>query len=413
MSFAADALTPIDGCLDQETVKGEVDHEKVLADMDARIMERFRPLQRQFRKLGPSGIRELLESPAYESMRAFARSLEAQFHFGIYEEELQTGGALVVVERKDSKGSTASKKDMQRASRQRMSRMSQDLGGAAGLVLTQTNEKNRTPLHSAAIKGNDKMAKVILMQPAGIATMWEKDRDGMSPIMWASFLGHLPVVQLLCAAEAKEQLGTLEDTDTEHEMTCLHWAALGGHQDVVEYLIKQEQGQDLLMTPDEKDRTPLHLAAHKGHEEVCRSIINGAPVGIALQKNREQLTALHMAVRREHVKTVDRMVHELPAGRIALDSEDPDGLTALEVAIAGMEDGNTAMCAMVPLLEKALEQFLKDPSFEDQVAECEAGEWIGMRDREVNEDEDEDEDEDEGYGVDQSDMEAFQRELAK
>ena len=42
---------------------------------------------------------------------------------------------------------------------------------------------------------------------------------------------------------------------------CLHWAALGGHQDVVEYLIKQEQGQDLLMTPDEKDRTPLHLAA--------------------------------------------------------------------------------------------------------------------------------------------------------
>jgi len=51
--------------------------------------------------------------------------------------------------------------------------------------------------------------------------------------------------------------------------TPLHWAALKGHEEIVEALI--DAGADL-NTTNNLGRTPLHWAALKGHEEIVEAL---------------------------------------------------------------------------------------------------------------------------------------------
>ncbi|KAH8977483.1 prosome, macropain 26S subunit, non-ATPase, 10, isoform CRA_c [Lactarius hatsudake] len=74
------------------------------------------------------------------------------------------------------------------------------------------------------------------------------------------------------------------DTDSR---TPLHWAASGGHLDVVAYLLANGAGVD---KTDDSGWTALHIAASSGHEEVVRELVGaGADVN---RKNDKGITPL-------------------------------------------------------------------------------------------------------------------------
>ena len=62
------------------------------------------------------------------------------------------------------------------------------------------------------------------------------DKSGWTPLHYAAYRGHLPVVQYLC------EQGADKEARNRYEMTPLHGAEPRGHLPVVQYL--REQGAD-------------------------------------------------------------------------------------------------------------------------------------------------------------------------
>jgi ankyrin repeat protein len=109
----------------------------------------------------------------------------------------------------------------------------------------------------------------------------------------------------------------------EKERTSLHWAALGGHKNIVEFLIGQ--GADV-NARDQNGETPLPVAAVKGHKDVVEYLVEkGADVNTI---DNYGSTALHVAALIGHKDIVEFLV-----GRGAdVNARDNSGRTALDLA---------------------------------------------------------------------------------
>jgi len=84
------------------------------------------------------------------------------------------------------------------------------------------------------------------------------------------------------------------DADTR---TPLHWAASGGHLDVVSYLLAN--GAEVNKA-DDSGWTPLHGAVSSGHEDVVRELV-GAGADVE-RKNGMGLTPLHYAASKSRIE---------------------------------------------------------------------------------------------------------------
>lgn len=69
-------------------------------------------------------------------------------------------------------------------------------------------------------------------------------KHGMTPLLWASERGHVPVVKALLKADAR-----LDATDP-FCMTSLHWASARGHKDIVCLLVAAGQASWARLRPD-------------------------------------------------------------------------------------------------------------------------------------------------------------------
>lgn len=149
-------------------------------------------------------------------------------------------------------------------------------------------------LHWAAEAGRlDAVEKLVEMgAPVDITT-----DQGITPLMRAARRGSWEVVQYLVgkgasvSAQDGEQSSVVhhaasnEDDDPrilelviqhggranaqdQFDLTILSVAAGDGLKNIVEYILKQDWGKDLINIPDINQNTPLHVAAYRGYLEV-------------------------------------------------------------------------------------------------------------------------------------------------
>jgi ankyrin repeat protein len=113
------------------------------------------------------------------------------------------------------------------------------------------------------------------------------DRYCWTPLHYATYNGHFPVVQYLC------ERGVDKEATDENVWTPLHKAAEEGHLPIVQYLCEQGVDKEARTTID---RTPLHKAASKGHLPVVKYLCEqGADKDARTGNNR---TPLHIVAPR-------------------------------------------------------------------------------------------------------------------
>jgi uncharacterized protein len=71
----------------------------------------------------------------------------------------------------------------------------------------------------------------------------------------------------------KEEKQAFLDEPNEHGNTGLHWAALGGHMETVQFLLEQDASPALA---NERNYVPLDLAMFNDHKEVAQYFLSFA-----------------------------------------------------------------------------------------------------------------------------------------
>jgi hypothetical protein len=91
-------------------------------------------------------------------------------------------------------------------------------------------------------------------------------KDGFTGLQLACKYGFLPIVQILIDNGA-----TVNDTDLKYKRTCVHWAAMCGHTDIVLYLARESvHFCDAVNRVDFEGHTALILASRSGRLETVR-----------------------------------------------------------------------------------------------------------------------------------------------
>ncbi|XP_071108956.1 ankyrin repeat domain-containing protein 50-like [Haliotis cracherodii] len=147
-------------------------------------------------------------------------------------------------------------------------------------------------LHSATRTRDLSRVKLILSQ--GRADINCKEWIGRTPVMLAAGKGHRELVELLVRKGANVSLVDRFDNNI------LHSACLGGHVEVVKYVLSQ----DMVNINGRVwcGRTPVMLAAENGHRVVVELLVNeGADVTL-LDKKGDNL--LHLACQGGNVEVV-------------------------------------------------------------------------------------------------------------
>jgi len=192
------------------------------------------------------------------------------------------------------------------------------------------DSKARTPLHFAAMHGNTELADLLLGKSADTNV---KDVEGRTPLHWAAMFDRISCAQSLVNAEAP-----LEAQDNEL-MTPLHLAVKEKHSATAVILI--EHGADVNATTRSKS-TPLHYTTDpvlmkfliiSGADCEARDSAGSTPLFEAVDVDtaghtklvdallsqkvdvnvvRNSLTPLHVAVARQCVPCVKRILEAKP-----------------------------------------------------------------------------------------------------
>ncbi|KAJ4246842.1 hypothetical protein NW762_013394 [Fusarium torreyae] len=189
------------------------------------------------------------------------------------------------------------------------------------IEINATGITKRTPLLCAARNGYDGVVEALLKHPS--IEINARDKRGRTPLSLAAFDGHGAVVELL-----------LKHPDVDVNIqnwgkhTPLSLVAYNGHDTIVSLMLKKRNIN--VNTRNRFGEIALGLAVRYGHKEV---------VGLLAPFNKIEIycidgegrTALMLAVTQKNVSVIEELLdHQATWG-----AQDPDGRTALHLAVIG------------------------------------------------------------------------------
>ena len=198
-------------------------------------------------------------------------------------------------------------------------------------------KEGQTPLISACLLGHSEIVNVLLLKAN--STIDFADENGLTALHWACVNGSMEVVTLLLAR--KPESIELPDKDG---LTVLHWACMSGHTEVVTLLLARKP--ELIELPDKDGRTVLHSACMSGHMEVVTLLLARKPELIDLS-DKNGRTVLHWACIEGHTEVVTLLLARKPE---LIELPDKDGRTVLHGACV---NGHTKVARL--LLARKLE----------------------------------------------------------
>jgi len=185
--------------------------------------------------------------------------------------------------------------------------------GNPELVNIKDERMENTPLHDVALRGNKEGAEILIAAGADVNA---KNKDGWTPLVYATSQGNKEVVKLLVEKGADINLEGVFTThrplylavENGHKDLCelfidkgakdyellLHAAAYFGNIGIVEMLL--ERGVDVNFK-DKGGRIPLHYAADGGNKELFELLLSkGADINA---KTSHGMTPFHYANTKE------------------------------------------------------------------------------------------------------------------
>ncbi|KAG7166873.1 Ankyrin-3-like 3 [Homarus americanus] len=151
--------------------------------------------------------------------------------------------------------------------------------------------------HGADIdaKNNKGVTALVLAREGGQSAGAEPsatDDNGLQAVHLATQAGHLPVVKLLMT-------WLPEKSAVAKGKQLVHWAAIGGHVNILDYLKKEKVNIKSLTCDNE---SALHLAADNGNLEAVKWLVR---MGLSLdQKDRKDFTPDDYALQEGHKEVV-------------------------------------------------------------------------------------------------------------
>jgi ankyrin repeat protein len=162
------------------------------------------------------------------------------------------------------------------------------------------------------------------------------DEDGRTPLLWAAMKGHEAVVELLLDSGKVDANTNARDKDGR---TPLLWAATMGHEAVVKLLLDSDKVD--ADTKDEDGRTPLWYAVTNRHEAVVKLLLDSGKVDTDAEDIEYGRTLLWYAVTNRHEAVVKLL---LDSGKVDANAKDKEGGTPLLYAAT---DGHEAIVKLL------------------------------------------------------------------
>ncbi|KAH6911280.1 hypothetical protein BKA70DRAFT_56204 [Coprinopsis sp. MPI-PUGE-AT-0042] len=178
-----------------------------------------------------------------------------------------------------------------------------------------------TPLHLACIGNSPLAVKELLSLSRVLVNV--ADKNGWTPLIWASDLGHEHVVKVLLSHPhiKVNQAG-------EGGATALHRSSQAGHTATVELLLADPKINVNQRLSVEHDATPLILASQFGKTDVVNLLLAHPKINVNLVDKARGWSALMYAVTRPAVVKA-LLAHP----QIDVNQRDREGRTALHLAI--------------------------------------------------------------------------------
>ena len=167
------------------------------------------------------------------------------------------------------------------------------------IKLKSVRKTERTnALFLAACKGHSEVYDFLMgkLKNKNPGTISRLNENGMTPLHYAAFNGHLRVCKLIIENVSDKNPSSVNSDGN----TPLHWAAFSGRVKICQLIMQQVSDKNPANTSQCGEFTPFHLAAEKGQFAVCQLMLDNLSDKNPATKS-DGVTPLHLAAQEGHV----------------------------------------------------------------------------------------------------------------